>query len=82
MQFLHLMVRLDPEFIDQQLAQPGVGRQRLGLPAAAIQGEHSLGVESLSQPMVLDQARGGIGNRGVVAERELGVQARLFGIDE
>ena len=81
LEFLYLLVRFDPELVDQPLTQLRIDRKRLGLPARAIEGEHPLGMESLTEPVGFDQARRGIRNGGMVAECEFGIQARLLGIE-
>ena len=50
-----LRARLDRQLVDQQRADGAVALQRVGLPAAAVQGEHQLPAESLPQRMFGDE---------------------------
>ena len=51
MQVPQARVRFDPQFAGQDRAQAGIGPQRVGLAAAAVQGEHPLEPEPFPQGM-------------------------------
>src|SRR6266540_3298331 len=55
LQALQPDARLDAELVDQGLPGGAVGGQRLGLPAAAVQGEHELAVQVLAQRVLAHQ---------------------------
>jgi hypothetical protein len=47
--------RIEPELLGKRTPQPRVHRQRVGLPAAAIQGEHQLPVERFAERVLLHE---------------------------
>ena len=47
---------LDPELLDEHLARPSIGLQRIGLAPAAVQREHQLRVQLLAPRMLGGQA--------------------------
>ena len=55
LQALELGAGLDPDLLDQRLARLAVGLERLGLAPVAIEGEHPLRVQALSQRLLGDQ---------------------------
>ena len=68
---------LHPQLVDEHPAGLAVQRQRLGLAPTAVQGEHPRGAQALAQRM-LGRERLELGDqRGVTAEREVGVDADL-----
>ena len=69
--------RLEPELVDQRPPRVGVGLERLGLPAAAVQREHQLRAEPLPQRVARDQRAQLRDQLGVTTEREVGVDAQL-----
>jgi hypothetical protein len=70
---------LDPQLLDQHLAGVAVGLQRVGLAAAAIQGEHQLGVKALPPGMPTREVLE-LGNQlGVPPGGEVGLDAHLQG---
>ena len=72
-----LRARLHPDLLDQRAARAAIGLERLGLPAAAVQGKHQLAVEVLAKRLLGD---GGLQLRDQVrvpAERELGLDPCL-----
>ena len=46
---------LEPERLDERLPAAPVGRERVGLPAAAVEGEHQLAEQPLTRGMVRDE---------------------------
>ena len=54
-----------------------VGRERLGLPAAAVKREHQLRAEALAQRMLGDERLELADHLGVTTEREVGLDALL-----
>jgi hypothetical protein len=70
---------LDAELVVQQPPGGPVDLQRLGLAAAAVQGQHQLGAEPLPQRLLLDQAVELTGQLAMQAETQLGVDAGLQG---
>ena len=65
--------RLDPELVDERVACLPVGAEGLGLPAAAVEGEHPLPVELLHQGVFGDELLELADHAVVAAERELAV---------
>ena len=66
---------LDREAVDEREARVAVLRQRLGLPALAVQGEHPLRAQALPQRVLADERLQLAGQPGVAAAREVGVDA-------
>ena len=66
---------LDPELLDERLPRRPVRRQRVGLPARAVEREHQLAAQSLAQRVLGDECFE-LGNElGCATEREVGVDA-------
>ena len=74
---LQLGARLDPDLLDQRLARLAVGLERLGLAPVAIEGEHALCVQALSQGLLGDQRLEPGDRLGVAPGGELGVDRQL-----
>ena len=74
---LQLRPGLDPDLLDQRLARPAVGVQRVGLAPGAVEGEHSLGVEALAQRLLRDQLLEAGDHLVVAPGGELGVDREL-----
>ena len=73
--------RFDADVVGEAAAD-GVARpQRLGLAAAAVEGEYPLSAEPLTQRMLSDEAVELVGQGLVVAADELGVDAVLDGVE-
>ena len=66
-----LRARFDRQLVDQQRADGAVALQRVGLPTAAVQGEHQLPAESLPQRMFGDELSEFGAQGGVPPERQL-----------
>jgi hypothetical protein len=79
LQALQADARLDAQLVDQRQAGRAVGGQRLGLPAAAVQGEHQLAVQVLAERMLPDQRLQLTDQLLVAAEVQVGLDARLQG---
>jgi len=80
MNFAQLGPRLDPELVDQHTASLPVGRQGVGLAAAAIQREHQLHVQALS-PRVLRRQPLQLGHQlAVPPGRQIRLDARFHGL--
>ena len=77
LQALELGARLDPDLFDQGLARLAVGIERLGLAPVAIEGEHALRVQALSQRLLGDQRLEPGDRLGVAPGGELGVDRQL-----
>ena len=72
-----LLTRLDAKLVDERSACVLISPKSLGLTPGAVQGEHELGPQALSKRVAVDE-RFELANRlGVVAECELGFDARL-----
>ena len=71
------LARLDPQLLDQCPAPVLVGLQRVGLPVAAVQGEHQLCPKALAVGVLGDQRLELADHVGVPAERELGLDQLL-----
>ncbi len=69
--------RLHPQLAHQALVGVAVGRQRLGLAAAAVQGEHELAAQVLAQRLRADQPLQLARDLAVPSEGELGLDALL-----
>ena len=70
---------IDPELVGEQVADPPVGGQRVGLPAAAVQRQHELAVQPFPQRMVGDQPLQFGGERVVPAKRQVSLDPALPG---
>ena len=66
-----------PSSLGEQIADTPVGRERLSLPAAAIQRHHELAVQTLPQRMFGGQLLQLAGDRVVTAERKVSIDPRL-----
>ena len=66
-QALQRLAGIDPELAGEQVADPAVAGQRLGLSAAAVQRQHQLTVQPLPQRMAGDQLFQFSGDRAVPA---------------
>ena len=69
--------RLDPERLDERLPRRPEGRQGLGLPARAVEGEHEPAEQVLRQWVLGDQALELADELAVAAESEISVDAIL-----
>ena len=69
--------RLEPELVAQPVAEVVRGAQRLGLPARAVEREHQLAAEPLAQRMIDEERFELADDLFVVADPQLGVDARL-----
>ena len=69
--------RLEAQLRDEQLAALAVGLERLRLPARAVEGEHQLGAQPLSQRMRVDERLELADELGVRTDRELRLGALL-----
>jgi hypothetical protein len=77
---LELYARLEAELVDQELPRPAIDIEALGLSSAPVQREHELRTEALAVRM-LENKRLQLGDEPELpAERELGVDARLYGL--
>jgi hypothetical protein len=74
---LELGPGLDAQLLDQPLACPGKGRQRVGLPPAAVQRGHELRPQPLPQRVGVGQLPQLAHQLGVPAQREIGLDAAL-----
>ena len=72
-------VRLDSQLFDERLTQAGVGAQRVGLPAAAIQRHHQLASETLPQRVLAHQLREFADECAVFAKGKVRADAILEG---
>ena len=79
MQHSDLVAGLDAELLVKCGSQLAVCRERFGLASAAIQSQHPLPVQSLTQRMLGDEPAQLGGERLVVAKRQLGVGPGLPG---
>ena len=77
MQLAQRRAGFHPQLVDEQPARLSVQRQRLGLAPAAIQGEHPRRAQALAQRMLGGECLQLGDQRGVTAEREIGVDADL-----
>ena len=77
LQALELGARLDPDLFDQGLARLAVGIEGLRLAPVAIEGEHALRVQALSQRLLGDQRLEPADRLGVAPGGELGVDRQL-----
>ena len=77
LQALELGARLDPDLFDQGLARLAVGIERLGLAPVAIEGQHPLRVQALSQRLLGDQRLEPGDRLGVAPGGEIGVDRQL-----
>ncbi len=68
-----LRARGQPQFVAEQCARLPVDGERLSLPAGAIQGQHQLGSQSLSQRRLGRQPLELADDLGRVPERQFGV---------
>ena len=71
--------RLEAELLHQHAPRVLVGLQRLGLPAAAVQGEHQLPAQPLAQRMTGDEGLELGDDLAVASEREVGLDPFLDG---
>ena len=79
LQALELGARLDPDLLDQRRARLVVGLERLRLAPGAIEGEHALRVQALSQRLLGDQGLEPGDHLGVAPGGELGFDRQLDG---
>ena len=76
-QALQRLAGIDAELPGEQVADPPVGGQRVGLPAAPVQRQHELAVQPLPQRMPGDQLLQLGGQRVVPAQRQVRVDPGL-----
>jgi hypothetical protein len=77
LQLLQSRARLQAELIYERAPSLPVDRERLGLPARAVERAHERGGESLAQRMLVDERLELADELGVTAEREVGVEPPL-----
>ena len=77
LQLLQRRARLDPELVDEHAAGGLVGGQRLGLAARPVEREHQLAAQALAEGVLRRQRVELRDQRGVAAEREVGVDPHL-----
>ena len=77
MQPLQRLAGVDAELAGEQFADPPVGGERVGLPAAPVQRQHELAVQPLPQRVPGHQLLQLGDERVVPAERQVGVDAGL-----
>ena len=77
LEFLQLPPRLDPELVNQLATRALIALKRIRLPARSIQREHQLRLEAFSQRVLAHQRLELADQRGVPAEREIGVDPIL-----
>ncbi len=77
---MELRRRLEAELVGEVGARLLVGPKRLGLPAGAVERQHVLRAEALSQRVLLAQHLELSCELRVTAERELRVDPRLHGL--
>jgi hypothetical protein len=70
---------LDAQLVHEGLARVPIGVERLGLPAAAIQGEHALCVQALAPRVLARKLVQLAGEIGMAPGGEVGVDAQLEG---
>ena len=81
MEVVELGAGLDPELVDEDVAGVAVGLERVGLAAAAIQGEHQVRVQPLA-PRVLGRELLKLTDQfGVAPGGQVGVDAHLDGCE-
>ena len=81
LQVLEPARRLDPELLDVDAPRVAVGRERLGLPAGAIERQHQLPEQPLAERMLGDEPFELGRELPVPAERELRLDPLLDGLD-
>ena len=81
LQLLQLRRRVEPELVGEREPRRAVDLERLGLPAAAIERKHQLAAQPLAERVGGDERLQLADERGVAAERELGVDPLLEGDD-
>ncbi len=79
LELAQLLARLDAELLDERRARIAVRRERLRLPAGAVQREHQLGARPLAQRVGLDERLELPYPLGVVAQGELRLHELLGG---
>ena len=72
-----LFSRLEPELLVEQAAAGLVGVERLGLPPAAVEGQHQLPAEALAERVLADESLELGDELGMTAQLEVGVDALL-----
>jgi hypothetical protein len=77
LQLAQLHARLEPELVAEAVAERGVEIERLGLPAAAVEGEHRERAWPLPQRLLRREALHFRERRAVTAELELGLEPFL-----
>ena len=77
MQVAERAARLDAELVDERGPRRAEGLERLRLPAAAVQGEHQLAAQALSQRVLARQRLQLADELVVAADREIGVDPVL-----
>ena len=68
---------LEPELRDERLAGVAIDGERLGLPAAPVEGQHELAARALAERLLRDQPLELGDQRAVPAEREVRLDALL-----
>ncbi len=74
---MELAAGLDPELLDEKAARLLVGGKPLRLPAAAVQGDHKLGAQPLTQRLLRNERLELTDERHVVAKRKVGLDPLL-----
>ena len=71
------LARLDPELVDERLARALIDRERVRLPAGAVERQHQLSPEPLAHGLLDDEALELRDELAVPGEREVGVDPVL-----
>jgi hypothetical protein len=74
-QVLQRLPWVDAKLPGEQVADPPVGGQRIGLPARPVQPQHELAVQPFPQRMLAGQPLQFSGQRLVAAQRQVGFEA-------
>ncbi len=77
LQLLQRRARLDPQLVDEHASGGLVGGQRLGLASRPVEREHQLAAQALAEGVLGRQRVELRDQRGVPAEREVGVDPHL-----
>ena len=77
---LQLVAELEPELLVEVRARVAVGGERVGLAAAAVERQHQLAAETLTERRLGDEPLELGHDLVVTTERKLGVDAQLLGL--
>ena len=73
--------RLETQLVQQQAAGVLVDTERLGLPAASIEGEHQLGTKTLTERMLRDELFEFAHHLGMALPLEVGLESLLEAVE-